>query len=127
MSVSYSAVTWTPSKRRYDAVLAVGVALFIANYFVSSKLLFAGDEAISDEVLPIRSLGPCVIPPLPLALAMNCEGDTPHYFLLRARGGAPMPAELEHLIADPVELTGTHLKLGDLDILEVTPQSAPPL
>jgi len=71
MSVSYSAVSWTPHKRRYDAVLAAGVALFIGIYFVASKLLFAGDEAISDEVLLIRSLGACAITLLHLALAIG--------------------------------------------------------
>jgi hypothetical protein len=69
----------------------------------------------------------CIRGGIPPVLVVRRQGEAPHYYLLRGSGGAPMPAELEHLIADPVELTGTLVKLGDLSILEVTPQSARPL
>ena len=71
MSVGYRAVSWTPHKRWYDAVLTVGVLLSIGVYALITKLLYTGDEAISDEVLLIRSLGACAITLLHLALAIG--------------------------------------------------------
>jgi nitrite reductase/ring-hydroxylating ferredoxin subunit/DMSO/TMAO reductase YedYZ heme-binding membrane subunit len=71
MSVGFRAVSWTPHKRRYDAVLTVGVVLFIGVYALLTKLLYTGVEAISDEVLLIRSLGACAITLLHLALAIG--------------------------------------------------------
>lgn len=71
MSVGYRAVSWTTHKRWYDAALTVGVLLSIGVYALLTKLLYTGDEAISDEVLLIRSLGACAITLLHLALAIG--------------------------------------------------------
>lgn len=57
MSVTYSAVQWSPHKRRYDALALAGVAVFVAAYVGGASLLHRGEAAIGPEVLVIRSLG----------------------------------------------------------------------
>jgi methionine sulfoxide reductase heme-binding subunit len=61
MSVGYRPVQWNEFKKRYDAVLAVGVVAFIAIHFSVSKLTHRGARAISDEILLMRALGTCAI------------------------------------------------------------------
>ena len=55
MSTSYRAVQWTPYKKRYDAVLAVAIAGYLAAFFLASRLLHRGDVRISDEIVLLRA------------------------------------------------------------------------
>ncbi len=59
MSIRYVAVQWNRHKRIYDAAAVGGIAAYLTVFFVAGKLLFAGERAISDEVLAMRALGTC--------------------------------------------------------------------
>lgn len=57
MSVGYVAVQWSPHKRRYDAVAAASVVVFLATWVVTGRMLWSGAHAISIEILLLRGLG----------------------------------------------------------------------
>lgn len=59
MSVSYTWVGWNAHKRRYDAVLAASVVLYLVVFFAVGKLLFPPPNHFTDEALLIRGLGTC--------------------------------------------------------------------
>ena len=61
MSVGYTWVQWSRHKRVYDAAAAGGAMLYIGLFFLTTKLLFRGDEAPSDEIVLIRATGSCAI------------------------------------------------------------------
>jgi sulfoxide reductase heme-binding subunit YedZ len=54
MSVQFQAVQWNRQKRIYDIVLVSGVAIYLAVFGVTTKILF---PFITDEILIIRALG----------------------------------------------------------------------
>jgi len=68
MSHGYVAVQWNPAKRRYDAVLAASVALYVALFAGTGALLLPNATA---ETLLIRALGSCAILMLHVALAIG--------------------------------------------------------
>jgi methionine sulfoxide reductase heme-binding subunit len=71
MSVGHTWVQWSPHKRRYDAIAASAALVFIALHFALSKLLFSGDQSISDEVLFLRATGSCAFFLLHIILALG--------------------------------------------------------
>lgn len=68
MSVGYRAVSWTPSKKRYDAVLAAGVALYLLG-FVGVGLALHATATI--ETLLIRAFGTAAFLLLHVALSIG--------------------------------------------------------
>jgi len=54
MSAAYTSVQWNRQKKLYDAVLAGGVAAFLACFSVATKILF---PRITDEIMLIRAFG----------------------------------------------------------------------
>ena len=71
MSVGYQAVQWSPHKRRYDAVLAIGVVGYLVAFVGVSSLLLRGDHAISPPILLLRALGSCAFILLNLILCIG--------------------------------------------------------
>lgn len=71
MSVGYVPVQWNRSKRIYDAVLVSAIVLFLAAFIGVGKIVFRGDEAISDPILIIRALGACAYSLLHLILCIG--------------------------------------------------------
>jgi nitrite reductase/ring-hydroxylating ferredoxin subunit/DMSO/TMAO reductase YedYZ heme-binding membrane subunit len=65
MSVKYLPVSWTTSKKLYDAALIAGVAL----YLLAFSHLAAG--AVDDQALRIKALGSCAFLLLSLVLAIG--------------------------------------------------------
>lgn len=59
MSVGYVPIQWNRHKRIYDASVAVGVVLYLGAFWLGGKTLFAGRNAIQDEILLMRALGTC--------------------------------------------------------------------
>jgi nitrite reductase/ring-hydroxylating ferredoxin subunit/DMSO/TMAO reductase YedYZ heme-binding membrane subunit len=59
VSAGYKLISWTPYKKRYDAVMLASVVTFIGAFFAISKLVYRGEHAISDEILLMRALGTC--------------------------------------------------------------------
>ena len=57
MSHAYRAVQWNRHKRIYDLLLVAGMVAYIAAFVLISKLTWAADQAISDEILIIRATG----------------------------------------------------------------------
>lgn len=71
MSAAYKAIGWSPHKRRYDAIIASAILLFIASYFAVSKWAWTGERAISDEVILIRAFGSCALLLLHITLSIG--------------------------------------------------------
>ena len=71
MSVSYRAVQWNRHKRTYDLLLVAGVLVYVVLFIAVSKLTWAGDRAISDEVLLIRATGTCAFLMLHVVLCIG--------------------------------------------------------
>lgn len=71
MSLTYAAIQWSAHKRRYDLVIGLACVLFLAGFFVTGKLLWTGEAAISDEILLIRALGTTAIVLLHVILAIG--------------------------------------------------------
>lgn len=61
MSIGYTWVQWSRHKRVYDAIAASAAALYIAAFFIVTKLLWTASEAVSDEIAIIRATGSCAI------------------------------------------------------------------
>ena len=71
MSAGFKLISWTPYKKRYDAVLAASIVLFIVSFYAASKLVHRGQHVISDEILIIRALGACGIVMLHVILCIG--------------------------------------------------------
>lgn len=59
MSVGYITVQWNRHKRIYDGLIAGGVAAYLVVFFLSGRMLYTGQIAISPEILAMRALGTC--------------------------------------------------------------------
>lgn len=57
MTHQYRLVQWNKHKKMYDFVILAGIVLYVAGFFVISKVTWAANHSISDEVLIIRSFG----------------------------------------------------------------------
>lgn len=71
MTHQYRTVQWNRHKRIYDALAALGAAVFVGVFFVAGKATHTGDRAISDEVLLLRALGVGALVMLHIALAIG--------------------------------------------------------
>ncbi|OWY71669.1 (2Fe-2S)-binding protein [cyanobacterium TDX16] len=71
MSVGYVAVQWNRHKRVYDVLVAGGVVAFLVVFIGVGKLVFRGDEAISDPILLMRALGACALVMLHIILCIG--------------------------------------------------------
>lgn len=71
MSVQYTTVQWNAHKKRYDALLLAGVALFLLAFVAVSSIVHPGDNAISPPILVIRATGVCAIVLLHIILAIG--------------------------------------------------------
>jgi sulfoxide reductase heme-binding subunit YedZ len=71
VSVGYTWVQWNRHKRIYDLILLAGVVLYLAVFFIVSKLIWTGANAISDEILIIRSFGTLAIVMLHVVLVIG--------------------------------------------------------
>jgi nitrite reductase/ring-hydroxylating ferredoxin subunit/DMSO/TMAO reductase YedYZ heme-binding membrane subunit len=71
MSHQYVTVQWTPYKRRYDFVLAVAVATYLATFFVIGTTFNRGQDAISPEILLMRATGTAAIILLHVTLSLG--------------------------------------------------------
>jgi nitrite reductase/ring-hydroxylating ferredoxin subunit/DMSO/TMAO reductase YedYZ heme-binding membrane subunit len=71
MSAGYRAVQWNAHKRIYDAIIVVGVVLYVGLFVTTSKILLRGNHAISDEILVMRALGTCAIFMLNIVLCIG--------------------------------------------------------
>lgn len=70
MSVTYRPVKWNRNKRIYDAILAAGIAGYLAVFLVVG-LLINGEEAIGFPILLMRALGTAAFVLLHIALAIG--------------------------------------------------------
>jgi sulfoxide reductase heme-binding subunit YedZ len=71
MSASYTWVGWNRQKKIYDAVVASGVALYLATFITLGRLLFRPPHELSDEILLLRALGTCAIVMLHIVLSIG--------------------------------------------------------
>jgi nitrite reductase/ring-hydroxylating ferredoxin subunit/DMSO/TMAO reductase YedYZ heme-binding membrane subunit len=69
MSVRYAAVKWNRNKQAYDAVVAGGVVLYLAVFFLVGTLILG--SGIGPEVLLIRALGTCAFVMLHVVLCIG--------------------------------------------------------
>ncbi|MCB9749572.1 MAG: ferric reductase-like transmembrane domain-containing protein [Myxococcales bacterium] len=68
MSVSYTGVSWTPSKKRYDLVIGLGVALMLAAFALTGALV---DPLATAETLVLRALSWTAVALLHVILAIG--------------------------------------------------------
>lgn len=61
MSIGYTWVQWNRHKRIYDAVVAGAVAAYIAGFWATTRVVWSGSRALSDEIVLIRATGSCAI------------------------------------------------------------------
>lgn len=71
MSVGYTWVQWNKHKRVYDALLALGVVLFICVYIGITYATTPAGQATSPPILLIRATGSCAIFMLHMVLAIG--------------------------------------------------------
>jgi nitrite reductase/ring-hydroxylating ferredoxin subunit/DMSO/TMAO reductase YedYZ heme-binding membrane subunit len=71
MSVGYKSVQWSSYKKRYDAIIGVGIAAYLGGFMVVGSLIWKGAHAISPEILAIRAFGTCAIILLHLILCIG--------------------------------------------------------
>ncbi len=71
MTHAYRAVQWNKHKRTYDALIAVGVVLFIALFVVVGLLQHEGDHAAHPVTLILRATSTCAITLLTIVLAIG--------------------------------------------------------
>ncbi len=67
----YKAVQWTPFKKRYDVVLAVGVALFLCGFVGAALISPPAAQSGSGVQIALRALGACAFCLLSLILAIG--------------------------------------------------------
>ncbi len=66
----------------------------------------------------------CVRGGIAPVLVVTSPGNGPRAYLIRGSSAGALPQLVEHLIADPVEVTGEHTILGDLHILTISAGNA---
>ncbi|MFO0857811.1 MAG: ferric reductase-like transmembrane domain-containing protein [Phycisphaerales bacterium] len=80
MSNAYRLVQWNRHKKVYDAVLGVGIALYVVGFVGVGKLAAQQGQAISDEVLLIRALATCAFALLTIILCIGPLARISHRF-----------------------------------------------
>jgi len=71
MTSSYTWVQWNKHKKVYDLLMIGLCILLLGAFFVSSSLLYSGDEAISGMILAIRAFGVLAIVLLHVILSVG--------------------------------------------------------
>jgi sulfoxide reductase heme-binding subunit YedZ len=71
MGHGYRAIQWTPYKLRYDAAMLLCVIAYLVIFIFVGKKTWAGEHAISDEILVMRALGTCAIVLLHVVLSIG--------------------------------------------------------
>ena len=71
MSHGYVAVQWNKRKVWYDALLWLGIVVYLAGYIVISGATNSGSEALSDEIVLLRALASCAFVLLTLILCIG--------------------------------------------------------
>lgn len=71
MSNAYRLVQWNKHKKVYDAVLGVGIGLYLVGFVGVGKFAAADGHVISDEVLIIRALATCAFVLLTIILCIG--------------------------------------------------------
>jgi len=71
MSVGFRAVQWNRHKLVYDAVVLLGVVLFIATFMTWAPLLWPGANPVTWDILRIRAFGTCAFLMLTVILAIG--------------------------------------------------------
>jgi methionine sulfoxide reductase heme-binding subunit len=57
MSHSYTSVNWTPFKKRFDAWMLVGIAIYLVAFFVGSTVSLPPDQSFTPVQILIRATG----------------------------------------------------------------------
>lgn len=70
MAHDYKVVQWTPYKKAFDSVLALGVTVFITAFVISALAAFPGERPILIQIL-IRAFGAAALALLTLILAIG--------------------------------------------------------
>ncbi len=71
MSARHVPVGWTPAKRAYDAVLAIGILGYLLAFLHLAPMLGDPDQALDGSSLAIKAYGSCAFLLLTLALAIG--------------------------------------------------------
>jgi sulfoxide reductase heme-binding subunit YedZ len=61
MSDHFRFISWTPYKKRYDLVLVICIATYIAAFMLAGSVTWRGDHGISPEILAIRATATAAI------------------------------------------------------------------
>jgi nitrite reductase/ring-hydroxylating ferredoxin subunit/DMSO/TMAO reductase YedYZ heme-binding membrane subunit len=81
MSDRFRLISWTPYKKRYDAVALSCIALYIGAFFLAGGLRWRNQHSISPEVLFIRATGTAAIVLLHVILSIGPLARLDHRFL----------------------------------------------
>lgn len=71
MAHEYKAVQWNAFKRRYDGVLLICVAVYLATFVIVTHFAFPPGQAMSEVQILIRAFGSCAFGMLTLILAIG--------------------------------------------------------
>lgn len=71
MSHGYKTVQWTPFKARFDVVLVLSIAMYLAVFEVATHLVFAPGQAMTEVQILMRAFGTCAFGLLTLILAIG--------------------------------------------------------
>jgi DMSO/TMAO reductase YedYZ heme-binding membrane subunit/nitrite reductase/ring-hydroxylating ferredoxin subunit len=71
MAHEYKVVQWNRFKRRYDAVLLAGIAVYLTAFVVATHFAFAPDQSMTLIQVLIRAFGTCAFGLLTLILAIG--------------------------------------------------------
>src|SRR5262249_5485434 len=81
MSDRFVLISWTPYKKRYDAVALASVAIYIGVFFLIGSVRWGGLNSISPEILLIRATGTAAIVLLHVILSIGPLARLDHRFL----------------------------------------------
>jgi nitrite reductase/ring-hydroxylating ferredoxin subunit/DMSO/TMAO reductase YedYZ heme-binding membrane subunit len=82
LSVTYSAVKWTPARCIYDVVLTAAIIVSLAGFLFVGKFVWPGSAPSSDLALLIRALGTCALLMLHVLLCIGPLARFDQRFLL---------------------------------------------
>jgi nitrite reductase/ring-hydroxylating ferredoxin subunit/DMSO/TMAO reductase YedYZ heme-binding membrane subunit len=71
MSDRFRFISWTPYKKRYDLVLALCIAAYVAAFMFVGSVIWRGDHGISPEILAIRATATAAILLLHFTLSLG--------------------------------------------------------
>jgi len=71
MSAGFRAVQWNAHKRLYDLALVVGIATYLAGFWLVAPHLFPADHPVTAETIRTRALGSCAFLMLTLILLIG--------------------------------------------------------